>query len=129
MGAFACEFLQFSTIKWTAANDLLNGKEEDKTIMLQTTNKQTTITMKTIILTLAIIAVATFGIHAAETKTYQVTGPVLEVTATTITVQKGNDKWQMTCDAATAGKAKVGDKVTIQYEMVAKAVEVKAPKK
>jgi hypothetical protein len=128
MGAFACEFLQFSTIKWTAANDLPNDKEEDRTIRLQTTNKTTT-TMKTIILTLAIIAVATFGIHAAETKTYQVTGPVLEVTATTITVQKGNDKWQIACDAATAGKAKVGDKVTIQYEMVAKAVEVKAPKK
>ena len=43
---------------------------------------------------------------------YQVTGPVLEVTDTTIVVQKGNDKWEITRDKATAvsGDLKVGSK-------------------
>jgi hypothetical protein len=54
----------------------------------------------------------------------------LEVTATTITVQnKDDEKWQIASDAATTGKVKVGDKVTIKYQMVAKEVEVKADKK
>jgi len=85
--------------------------------------------MKKIILTLAIVAIASLQLTAAETKSYQVTGPVLEVTATTITVQKGEDKWQIASDAATTGNAKVGDKVTIQYQMVAKSVEIKSAKK
>jgi len=75
------------------------------------------------------LCLATSNIHAADAKTYQVTGPVLEVTATTITVQKGDDKWQIASDTATTGHVKVGDKVTIQYQMVAKSVEVKAAKK
>ena len=64
---------------------------------------------------------------AAEAKTYQVTGPVLEVTPTTITVQKGEDKWQIarTKDTKVSGELKVGAKVTIQYRMVAADVEVK----
>jgi hypothetical protein len=34
---------------------------------------------------------AASSLNAADTKTYQVTGPVLEVTPTAITVKKGND--------------------------------------
>ena len=75
------------------------------------------------------VCLATTNVRAADAKSYQVTGPVLEVTATTITVQKGDDKWQIASDAATIGQVKVGDKVTIQYQMVAKSVEVKAAKK
>jgi uncharacterized protein YdbL (DUF1318 family) len=71
------------------------------------------------------LSLATTQITAAEAKTYQVTGPVLEVNDGYIVVQKGEDKWQMACTKATAGKVKVGDKVTIQYQMVAKDVEVK----
>jgi len=67
---------------------------------------------------------------AADARRYQVTGPVLEVTPTTITVQKGNDKWEINRDANTKikGDVKVGSKVTIYYSMVATEVEVKAPK-
>ena len=70
------------------------------------------------------------SLHAAEAKTYQVTGPVLEITASYVVVQKGDEKWQIARDKTTRGDAmKVGDKVTIQYQMVAKQVEVKpAPK-
>ncbi|HLK93046.1 MAG TPA: hypothetical protein VKZ18_24340 [Polyangia bacterium] len=68
------------------------------------------------------------GLARAESpKTYQVTGPVLEVTDSTITVQKGKEKWQLARDKDTkgAGEVKVGDKVTIEYTMSAKSVDDK----
>ena len=68
--------------------------------------------------------------RAADGKTYQVTGPVLEVTADKIVVQKGSDKWELARDAATkvTGNLKVGEKVTIEYRMTATSVDVKAAK-
>src|SRR5882762_8133855 len=67
---------------------------------------------------------------AAGSKTYQVTGPVLEVTDTMIAVQKGKDRWEISRDANTkvTGDLKVGEKVTITYTMSATEVEVKAGK-
>ena len=86
--------------------------------------------MKKLILVLgAIIVLASSNLLAADAKNYQVTGPVLEVNPTYLVVQKGDEKWQIACDKATLGAAKVGDKVTIQYQMVAKSVEVKTDKK
>jgi hypothetical protein len=72
----------------------------------------------------------TSSINAAETKTYQVTGPVLEVTPTTITVQKGDEKWEIARNGKTkiTGDLKVGAKVTIYYRMIAAEVEVKEGK-
>jgi RNase P/RNase MRP subunit p29 len=65
-----------------------------------------------------------------QAKTYQVTGPVLELTDTIIVVQKGDEKWQVARDKGTkvTGDLKVGAKVTIQYRCVATDVEVKAEK-
>ena len=70
------------------------------------------------------------SLNAADAKTYQVTGPVLAVTPTTITVQKGDDKWEIVRDGKTkiTGDIKVGAKVTIYYTMVAAEVEVKEAK-
>ena len=67
---------------------------------------------------------------AAGEKTYQVTGPVLEVTDSMIAVQKGKDRWEIKRDSGTkvAGDLKVGEKVTITYTMTATDVEVKAGK-
>jgi hypothetical protein len=67
---------------------------------------------------------------AAGAKTYQVTGPVLEVTDTMIVVQKGKDRWEVNRDSNTkvTGDVKVGEKVTITYTMTATDVEVKAGK-
>jgi len=67
---------------------------------------------------------------AAGGKTYQVTGPVLELTESMIAVQKGKDRWEVNRDANTkvTGDLKVGDKVTITYTMTATDVEVKAGK-
>ena len=64
----------------------------------------------------------------AKAKTYQVTGPILELTDTMIVVQKGKDKWEIAKDANTKikGDLKVGAKVTIVYKMTATSVEVKA---
>ena len=70
--------------------------------------------------------------HAAASapKSYQVTGPVLEVTDTMIAVQKGKDRWELGRDASTkvTGDLKVGANVTIFYRMTAASVEVKPPK-
>jgi len=73
------------------------------------------------------VAVVAF---AAGPKTYQVTGPVLEVSSDMIVVQKGKDKWQIGRDAATkvTGDLKVGSKVTIEYTMKAVTVEAKEAK-
>jgi len=67
---------------------------------------------------------------AAGAKTYQVTGPVLEVTDSMIAVQKGKDRWEVNRDANTkvTGDLKVGEKVTITYTMSATEVEAKAGK-
>jgi len=64
---------------------------------------------------------------AADDHTYQVTGPVLAVTDTTITVQKGKDPWTVSRDANTkiTGDLKVGAKVTIKYHMTADSVVAK----
>jgi hypothetical protein len=67
----------------------------------------------------------------AADKTYQVTGPVLEVSDTSITVEKGKEKWQLarTKDTKITGDLKVGSKVTIAYTMTAVSVEVKGDAK
>jgi len=67
----------------------------------------------------------------AADKTYQATGPVLEVTDTSITIQKGKEKWQIarTKDTKVTGDLKVGAKVTIMYTMTATSVEAKGDAK
>ena len=64
---------------------------------------------------------------AAPPKTYQVTGPVLELRDDVIVVQKGKEKWEIarSADTKVKGELKVGAKVTIEYRMTATAVEVK----
>lgn len=70
------------------------------------------------------------ALAAPQAKTYQVSGEVLELTDTTIIVQKGEDRWQVARDKGTkvTGDLKVGAKVTIQYRCVATDVEVKGGK-
>ena len=64
------------------------------------------------------------GSAFADDHGYQVTGPVLAVTDTSITVKKGKDPWTVSRDASTkvTGDLKVGSKVTIKYHMVADSV-------
>jgi hypothetical protein len=75
---------------------------------------------------------ATAGVtHAGSVKSYQVTGPVLELTDTMIVVQKGKERWEIARDSTTKVPAdiKVGSKVTVMYTMTATEVEAKARKK
>ena len=85
--------------------------------------------MKRLALALALAALAAPAL-AAQPKTYQVTGPVLEITADVITVQKGSEKWEIarTADTKVTGDLKKGEKVTIEYRMTAATVEDKAAK-
>ncbi|MEN9309792.1 MAG: hypothetical protein RL173_3724 [Fibrobacterota bacterium] len=64
----------------------------------------------------------------AGAKSYQVTGPVLEVRPDVIVVQKGKEKWEISREATQGADLKVGDKVTIDYTMAVKSVEVKGAK-
>jgi hypothetical protein len=68
---------------------------------------------------------------AGGTKSYQVTGPVLELKDDMIVVQKGSEKWEVARDKDTkiTGDLKVGSKVTVMYTMKAVTVEAKADAK
>jgi hypothetical protein len=68
---------------------------------------------------------------AAGPKTYQVTGPVLEIKGDVIVVKKGSDNWEVARSAATKvnGDLKVGSKVTIEYTMTATKIDAKEEKK
>lgn len=82
------------------------------------------------VLTATAIAAGILG-YAAGAKSYQVTGPVTEVTADSVTVQKGKEMWQIAVPKGTKGAEglKKGDKVTVFYAMTATEIENKDAKK
>jgi hypothetical protein len=86
--------------------------------------------MKRLLLAAALSLCSTAAFAEAP-KTYQVTGPVLEVKDDMVVVEKGKEKWEIarTADTKVEGELKVGEKVTIQYRMTAASIEVKAEKK
>jgi hypothetical protein len=83
---------------------------------------------KALVLAVALVLASfSLGYAFAATRTYQVTGPVLEARPDAIVVQKGTEKWEIARDANTkvTGDVKVGAKVTIEYRMTAASIEVK----
>ena len=83
---------------------------------------------KTLALALFLILTAfSAGYAFAATKTYQVTGPALEVRSDAVVVQKGTEKWEIARDGSikVTGDLKVGAKVTIMYRMTAAEIEAK----
>lgn len=83
----------------------------------------------TIVLAISLAALSFAApVHAASS--YQVTGPVLEVTDAKVVIQKGKEQWEIFRTAATqiTGDLKVGSKITIQYTMTASTIAVKADK-
>ena len=85
----------------------------------------------------SLLAVASLALSslalAGGAKTYQVTGPVLEINDSMIAVEKSkgkNERWEIARDSSTKvpSDLKVGDKVTITYTMTATEVEVKPAK-
>ncbi len=85
--------------------------------------------MRRIVLALALALVA--GAALAAEKTYQVTGPVLEVRDDAVVVEKGKEKWEIarTPDTKVQGELKKGEKVTVHYKMTATSIDVAAAKK
>lgn len=82
--------------------------------------------MKKLIVLGAVAALAFSAPAFAAPKTYQVTGPVVELSADKIVVQKGKEKWEIAQgSAALPAGVKVGDKVTIEYSMTAATVTSK----
>ena len=75
----------------------------------------------------SVLAFAGLFLAATAAHAYQVTGPVLDVTDTKIVVEKDKEKWELARDKDTkvTGELKKGSRVTIQYKMIATAVEVK----
>ena len=75
----------------------------------------------------ALVGLSASAAFAADVRTYQVTGPVVSVTDTSITVQKGKDNWEIgkSADTKTTGDIKPGEKVTIMYRMTAASIEAK----
>jgi len=61
---------------------------------------------------------------AADASTYQVTGPVVEIRDDFIVLQKGKEHWAIARDLDTRGGAdiSIGDTVTVQYTMNARAI-------
>lgn len=81
----------------------------------------------------SLVAAGTLALNStafAGAKSYQVTGPVVEVSDSMIVVTKGKERFEIDRDSNTkvTGDVKVGEKVTIMYTMSAKDVEVKADK-
>ena len=82
--------------------------------------------MKPLILSLALASLLTApAIFASDT--YQVTGNVVAVDASKITVKKGKENFEMTLGASAKVPAdvKVGSKVTVHYNITATDVESK----
>ena len=71
------------------------------------------------------LALSSIGFAAADT--YQVTGPILEITDRALVVEKSGERWEIARDANTKSEQalKVGDKVTVHYRMFATRIESK----
>ena len=85
--------------------------------------------MKTRLLALALAfpLIAGSTLFAASAKTYQVTGPIVSLTDTTLVIQKGDEQWEVARDSNTKSDSelKVGEKATVHYRMTATAIDVK----
>ena len=81
--------------------------------------------MKTRLL-LPLVLIFALSARAESAKGYQVTGPIVALTDSVITVQKGDEKWEIARGSAKVdGKLAVGSKVTVYYKMTADSIEVK----
>jgi hypothetical protein len=79
-----------------------------------------------IVVVLALITLAFVAGGYAAAKSYQFSGVVKVIDAGTVAVEKsGKETWQFEVSKDTKGQAKVGDKVTVYYKMVATEIESK----
>ena len=83
--------------------------------------------MKHIFVLAGLVSMLAATAMAGAPKSYQVTGPVLEVKDDIIVIEKDKDKWEIARDKDTkvTGDLKPGSKVTIKYQMKAVSIEAK----
>lgn len=87
-------------------------------------------TSRIVALIVGIFLASASNAAAATAKAYQVTGPIVALTPTVITIQKGDEKWEITRDPSAKGDAelKVGNRVTVHYRMTVTSIETKDAK-
>lgn len=79
-----------------------------------------------VVFVLALMVSAFVAGGYAAVKSYQFTGVVKAADSGTLTVEKSaKETWQFETSKDTKGTAKVGDKVTVFYKMVATEIESK----
>lgn len=74
---------------------------------------------------MTVLVALLFAVPTFAAKSYQVTGVVKEVSATSITVAKGKEMFEVELGGQATAGIKAGDKVTVKYSMTATAVEKK----
>ena len=87
--------------------------------------------MKRFVLIVVLVMLAFVAGSFAAAKSYQFTGVVKAVDASSLTVEKSaKETWQFELAKDTKGGApKVGDRVTVYYKMVTTEIEQQQPKK
>jgi type 1 fimbria pilin len=81
---------------------------------------------KIICLLAAFTLALTGAVFAAGSKTYQITGTVVEATGSKVTVEKGGERFEIDIDPATtkgSAELKVGSTVTVTHPMSATKIE------
>jgi hypothetical protein len=84
------------------------------------------------IVTIAGMIALSITAFAMKSQTFQVSGPVVDLSATTVTLEKAKgERWVIARDAITrvlGGELKVGNQVTVSYVMAADNIVVKSGK-
>ncbi len=85
--------------------------------------------MKKVVLLISIIFLMTAVAYAAQDGIRKATGELVKITAESVVIKKGKGEMVITRDPSTnvTGNLKVGEKVTVEYKMIATSVAVKDP--
>jgi uncharacterized protein YxeA len=86
--------------------------------------------MKKILIVVCVIFLITAVAYAAQDGIRKATGELVKITAESVVIKRGKGEMVITRDAATniAQNLKVGEKVTVEYKMIATSVAVKDTK-
>jgi len=86
--------------------------------------------LRSLLLCAALAIVPASGALAESAKSYQVTGPIVALTSSTITVEKSGERWEIARDLSLKGDGdlKVGDRITVHYRMTATKIDTKPGK-
>ena len=83
--------------------------------------------MKKVMLLISVIFLMTAVAYAAQDGIRKATGELVKITAESVVIKRGKGEMVITRDPSTnvAGNLKVGEKVTVEYKMIATSVAVK----